>query len=188
MIRSNFTAELHCQYGRVGVVDTPISAHPIFSADQDGWLCTDDKRGESVSFKPIRFRFEFVRHETAPDRHFYYITCVDSWEFSGAKLDSNSNGWVGLYGTYILGRLNEELNPFYWIPVIWKIQCLQEWDGDIESAPDIEFYLRDRNGYRIAHAEAIYERNHPRLRHWFLNAGPNEGEILKFHLHEIKLE
>ncbi|MGE8305150.1 MAG: hypothetical protein ACN6PW_11905 [Pseudomonas kermanshahensis] len=41
MIRSTFTAALHCQYGQVGVIDTPSWAHPFFSADQDGWLCTD---------------------------------------------------------------------------------------------------------------------------------------------------
>lgn len=188
MLQRTFTAELHCQHGRVGVVETPLAAHPLYSADQDGWLCTEDHRGETVSFKPIVFQFLFI--EKKHDRVHYRIHCANTWEYAGARLENNKNGWLGLYGTHVAGRIIDALNPVNLLPSlkpIWKVETLQAWDGDIQSAEDVEFYLRDRHGYRVALIENIYARNNPRLHHWFLNAGTMDGEILRFHLHDIKV-
>ncbi|WP_191833295.1 hypothetical protein [Pseudomonas fluorescens] len=188
MIRSTFTAELHCQYGQVGVIDTPLSAHPIFSADQDGWLCTEALRGETASFKPVIFEFTFIKE--TENRIHYTINCADTWDFAGARLEQNRNGWLGLYGTYVIGRVADALNPANLLPPLqdqWKIETLQEWDGDVESAESIEFYLRDKHGHRVAQVLARYTRNKPPLRYWFLHAGDMDGEILRFCLRNIKV-
>ncbi|MDZ3993226.1 hypothetical protein [Pseudomonas sp. Teo4] len=188
MLQRTFTAELHCQYGRVGVVETPLAADPRFSADQEGWLCTEDRRGATLSFKPIVFQFLFI--EKKNDRIHYRVNCADTWQYAGARLEQNKNGWLGLYGTHVIGRVIDALNPANLLPAlqpIWKIETLQAWDGDIQNAENIAFYLRDRNGHRVAQVESIYRRSTPHLRHWFLNAGQMDGEILKFHLHNIKV-
>jgi len=188
MIRSNFTAELHCQHGRVGVVETPLAAHPIFSADQDGWLCTEGARGATASFKPIVFEFVFIEHKG--NRTLYRINCVNSWEYAGAKLEKNRNGWLGLYGTHVIGRLLDVLDPKNLVPQlqhVWKVETLQDWDGEMNSAESIEFYLRDKEGYRVAEVDAVYTRSKPKLRNGFLHAGDMKGEIMKFQLRNISL-
>lgn len=48
MIPANFTAQLHCQYGRIGVAHTQLQDHFVTSSDIDGWLCTQ----ENKHFKP----------------------------------------------------------------------------------------------------------------------------------------
>ncbi|AGZ36267.1 hypothetical protein C4Q28_08770 [Pseudomonas sp. SWI6] len=186
MLHRTFTAELHCQHGRVGVVETPLAAHPLYAADQDGWLCTEDYRGATLSFRPITFEFVFI--EEKHDRTLYRIQCADTWEYRGARLQQNKNGWLGLYGTHVAGRIIDALNPVNLLPTrqtIWKIETLQPWDGDIQSAENIEFYLRDKDGYRVAHIKSVYTRNKPHLHHWFLNAGNMDGEILRFQLRNI---
>lgn len=192
MIRSTFTAALHCQYGQVGVVDTPLWAHPFFSADQDGWLCTDYKRGDSVSFRPIEFTFTFI--EAANNRLHYKINCTTGVKFLSGRLEQNSNGWLGLYGYAWGDDLANCIFPpslLARLPALqdtWKMELLGPWDGDLESAENVEFYLRDEKGHRVAQVESRYSRNRPPLRHWFLHAGNKAGDILRFHLHDIKVE
>ncbi|MCX2687598.1 hypothetical protein OO306_18865 [Pseudomonas sp. DCB_AW] len=191
MIRSTFTAALHCQYGQVGVVDTPRWAHPLFSADQDGWLCTDDKRGFTASFKPIEFTFTFVN--ATNNRLYYRINSATGPTFLSGRLEQNSNGWLGMYGYAWGDDLANCIFPpslLARLPALqdmWKMELLDAWDGDLESAEHVEFYLRDEKGHRVAQVEARYTRNKPPLRHWFLHAGNKAGEILRFHLRNIKV-
>ncbi|MNN68488.1 hypothetical protein D3C81_1842020 [compost metagenome] len=90
----------------------------------------------------------------------------------------------------MIGRLVDKLDPINALPSHqdqWKIETLQEWDGDVESAESIEFYLRDKHGHRVAQVLARYTRNKPPLRYWFLHAGEMDGEILRFFLRNIKV-
>ena len=190
MIHSTFTAELHCQHGRVGVVDTPIYAHPLFSLDQDGWLCTEDQRGDSPSFMPVTFEFRFVKQ--SGDRIYYTIHGADTWEYFGSRLQKNDNGWLGLYASHILGRITGWSPPAIFGLALsgqqqWKIQTLDAWDGNLDNIEDIHFYLRDSEGHRVALAKDIYTRENIKYHHWFLNAGDKEGEILLFTPKNIKL-
>ncbi|MBC3501621.1 hypothetical protein HU761_09340 [Pseudomonas sp. SWRI59] len=191
MIRSTFTAELHSQFGRIGVVDTPYWAYPPFAANQDGWLCTDDERGDSVSFKPLTFKFTFIE-ETA-NRLIYRINSTADAKFNNARLEQNSNGWLGMYGYGLTYELTSGLNPSALLnkaPFFqdqWKIELLDKWDGNLTGAEDVEFYLRDKDGHRVSQVMSVYKDRFETLRHWFLHAGTKDGTILKFHLHAIKV-
>lgn len=189
MFPTTFTAELHCQHGRVGVVETPIYVHPAFSIDQDGWLCTEDQRGDTPSFLPIRFLFKFVKK--SGNRLHYQINGAETWKYFGSILRQNKKGWLGLYASHVMGRLLEWSPPSVIDKAFndqaqWKIELLQEWDGSLESAGNIPFYLRDASGYRVALVKAIYDREKPVRHNWFLNAGEKDGEILVFHLKDIQ--
>lgn len=184
MILANFTAELHCQHGQVGIADTSFSDNPITSADEDGWLCTRNKRSDKDGFKAVAF--EFVFREQTRDRIHYTINCANEWDYKGAKLERNSNGWLGLYGTHVAGRFIEALNPANLLgrQDFWKIAIPQEWDGDVNSAETIEFHLRDRHGHRVSQARSSFDG----LSHgWYLNAGDKQGELLTFTLRNIVL-
>ncbi|MDF9616653.1 hypothetical protein P5705_03255 [Pseudomonas entomophila] len=184
MIRSNFTAELHCQHGQVVVVDTAFADHLFTSADEDGWLSTE--RAKPTGFKRVDFSFQFIKHEG--DRTHYFITCAQSWDYAGARLEQNKNGWLGLYGTHVIGRIIDAINPSNLLrPTdFWKIETLQPWDGDVQSAQNIEFYLRDKYGHRVS--QALPSSETITLSHdTFLNAGKHKGEILKFKLRNIQL-
>ncbi|AGA74670.1 hypothetical protein CXG50_23760 [Pseudomonas plecoglossicida] len=190
MIQANFTAELHCQHGQVGVVDTPLYVHPLFSLDQDGWLCTEHQRGDSPSFKPITFAFRFLKHQG--ERTHYAINGAETWEYFGSSLERNRNGWVGFYATHIVGRIigNANLAEAFYEAIEgkgqWKIETLSPWDGRLETAEEVPFYLRDLNGYRVALARSTYTRDKVKRHYWFLNASTKEGEILVFNLKNIK--
>ncbi|MBV4490518.1 hypothetical protein [Pseudomonas oryzicola] len=190
MIQANFTAELHCQHGQVGVVETPLYIHPLFSLDQDGWLCTEHQRGDTPSFKPITFMFRFLKHKG--DRIHYAINGAQTWEYFGSSLQRNRNGWVGLYATHILGRIIDSALPPNIIEEAyhgrgqWKIETLEPWDGQLETAEDVPFYLRDIDGYRVALARSVYTRDKVKRHYWFLNASSKEGEILVFKLKNIQ--
>lgn len=183
MIHSNFTAELHCRYGQVGVADTSFSEHPINSAAQDGWLCTRKQRPDKNGFKAVAFDFVFI--EKTANRVHYHINCADAWDYSGASLERNSNGWLGLYGTHVVGRLIDAINPanLFGDREHWKIETLQEWDGDLQSAEGIEFYLRDQDGHRVAQVGT--RKDEMGLGHYFLNSTKGGGEILTFTLRNI---
>lgn len=88
MINANFTAELHCRYGQIGVADTSFSEHFITSADEDGWLCAQSWRpkGREKAFKAVRFAFSFI--EQAGGRAHYYINCIDNWDYKGPGLNA----------------------------------------------------------------------------------------------------
>ncbi|MEC4559797.1 hypothetical protein [Pseudomonas inefficax] len=187
MIQHDFTAELHCKYGQIGVVETPIYVHPLFSLDQDGWLCTEDQRGDTVSFKPLTFTFRFIRN--TGDRVHYNIYGAQTWEYFGASMKKNRNGWLGLYATHILGRAIGAYDTFESLvdnQGQWKIEALDTWDGDLQSVESVPFYLRDQNGYRVALSKSTYIREYIKKHYWFLNAGTKEGEILTFHLKNVK--
>lgn len=186
MIRSKFTAELHCQRGRVGVADTDFRIRDRASFDQDGWLCTEDSRDVAREFKPVRFRFTFIKEES--NRLHYYINAADTWIYKDSRLEQNKKGWLGLYGTGVLGRIIDAINPTSFLPQQqWKIETLQQWDGRMETLADIEFYLRNRHGYRVAERLSIYTLSTPTLYNRFLHAGQEDGEILKFHLHNVEV-
>ncbi|ANY88731.1 MULTISPECIES: hypothetical protein [Pseudomonas] len=182
MITASFTAELHCQYGRIGVAHTQLEDHFVTSADIDGWLCTQ----ESKHFKPMRFLFTFQRQTQT--RTYYRITCADSWQYRGAELRQNNNGWLGVYGTHVVGRMLDALNPINLLPsTTWKIDMLDAWNGDPNSAAHKDFYLRNSDGFRVArstlnpHREAVLNGGS------FLNASSREGDVLVCRLSNIEL-
>ena len=183
MIKSNFTAELHCKYGQVVIADTSILMPFIVSNDQDGWLRTEHNGGD---FKRVAFYFEYLRY--ADDRSYYKISCDQHWDYAGSRLGRNSNGWLGLYGTHVVGRIIDTVNPVTLLgePDHWKIETLQPWDGDSASAESIPFYLRDSDGHRVAHtspsAGTFTTTKMP-----FLNASSLPGEVLEFNLRNIQL-
>ncbi|MNC64748.1 hypothetical protein D3C75_1149780 [compost metagenome] len=90
------------------------------------------------------------------------------------------------------GRVRDALNaphPYNLLRTrpYWKIETLQPWDGTVESAGFIPFYLRDMNGYRVA--ESLSD-NVPVLdlgRQYYLNAGERTGDVLEFFLSDIQL-
>jgi len=188
MLHNSFTAELHCQYGRVGVVETPVYVHPLFSLDQDGWLCTEDQR-DPASFKPVTFHFKFIKQ--SGDRLHYDITGEDTWQYFGSKLRKNANGWLGLYASHVVGRVVAYSTPLLYRQVFggqeWKIQALDEWDGNFDDVEQIRFYIRDSEGHRIALAKEVYTRDKEKIHHWFLNAGNKDGELLVFTFKNIQL-
>lgn len=189
MIRANFTAELHCNYGQVVIADTSFSAHPFTSADEDGWLCTEQSRdcaAKKGEFKRAAFDFAFI--EQKDNRTYYQISCGQHWDYAGSRLERNNNGWLGLYATSVVGRIIDSVNLANLTRAAdhWKIETLQPWDGDLGSAESIGFYLRDRFGYRVAHTRpdpnSVALTNQP-----FLNASERPGEVLQFNLRNIKL-
>jgi hypothetical protein len=189
MIRANFTAELHCKYGQVVIADRSFGAHPFTSADEDGWLCTELGRNTPANkgeFKRVAFDFEYLKHDE--NRTYYNITCGQHWDYAGSRLERNSNGWLGLYGTNVVGRIIDSVNLANLVRPAdhWKIETLQPWDGNSASAENIAFYLRDRFGYRVAHTrprlDTIALTYNP-----FLNASELEGEVLEFNLRNIEL-
>lgn len=185
MIQKNFTAELHCQYGQVMVADTSASHHPFSSLDEDGWLCLEQGRRKEDGLKPVTFHFSFIREET--NRTLYAITCVNTWNYAYSRLKRNSNGWLGLYGTHVVGRLIDaiDITRLFTSPDIWKIETLEQWDGDIASAANVSFWLRDAEGHRVAlsfaGSDSLSQRN-------FLNASAKDGKILTFNFHNIHIE
>lgn len=181
MIRSNFTAELHSQHGQVSVssygrIGTPTEVLLPLSGFTNGWL----SHGDGPNYTPMRFHFEYVRSEE--NRILYQITAGETVEFKGARLDKSNDDYLGLYGTGIVGRVTDALNPANLVSDTlnqryWKVEPLAEWNGDVNSADTIDFYLRDKLGYRVAVADNKQ-----------LYAGPAEGEILRFKLRNIKVE
>lgn len=187
MIHANFTAELHCSHGQIGVADTDEFNNPTFQEDQDGWLCAHDSRPPRFGFKPVLFAFQFIKQEV--ERSYYYIYAANNWDYRGARLEQNKNGWLGLYGTHVAGRIIDAFNPVNLLRIqdAWKIQTLQPWDGDPATAEGIEFHLRDRNGHRVSEVgEQRYYRGYQHT-FLFLHAGDREGEILKFTLRNVTL-
>jgi hypothetical protein len=189
MIRANFTAELYTRFGRVGVSDTSVDylgPLAINSAKHEGWLCTEaglNLPNPILEFFPLRFHFQYVKEE--PSRTYYFISGTDSVAYSGSRLEQSKNGWLGMYGTHLVGRVTDALNPANLLDNfsdkhLWKIETLQEWDGEVASARGIEFYLRDSQGHRVAQVAECA--------HSYLHAGDLDGEILKFQLHNIRLE
>lgn len=151
MIRSSFTAELHCQHGRVGITD-------------DGWLCPEDKKAHSDEITHVVFDFIFLKQ--IEDRIHYRINCANTFDYIGARLEQDSNGWLGLYSTGIIGRITDALNPANLIPQRqqqWKVEILQPWDETIENAEHVEFYLRDHLGHRVALIDSTTDLDTPAL-------------------------
>jgi hypothetical protein len=196
MIHSNFTAELHCQHGRVGVAATGYYDSP-FSPLSQGWLCPDEKQADTAYLTPVVFDFTFI--EQRGDRIHYHINCSDTFDYAGARLAQDNSGWLCLYGMSVAGRIWNALNPANLFPQSqpeWKFELLQPWDGDIESIEEVEFYLRNRHGYRIALVDSHHvdtsaprwalEKQPRTYEHWYLHAGTKDGEILRFCLRNVK--
>lgn len=139
MSTSNFTAQLHYYDGQIGVVDS-------LDPSQDGWLCTrlHDK------FRGVRFAFTFI---DADDRgRSYRISAAEGWAYEGALVQSNGNGWVGLYGLGVVGRIMEALAAARNLgeAADWRMETLTEWDGDMKTAENVEFHLLDKHGQAMA--------------------------------------
>lgn len=155
MIRSDFIAELHCSYGQVGIADThliPTLGSVFNELTQDGWLCARKGRPGN-GFEPIVFKFEYLE-ETA-DRIHYQIKCRSPASDGWARLEQGLDGWLGLYGTNLIGAATDLLDPPRLLDRLqgsnfWKIETLQEWDGELASAEAVDFYLRDAQGYRVS--------------------------------------
>lgn len=138
MTTSNFTAHMTYDYGQVGVVDS-------LDPSQDGWLCNHlhDK------FRPLRFAFTLI--STDDRTRSYRISAAEGWAYVGALVQSNNNGWVGLYGLGVVGRIMESLAAARGLgeAADWRMETLTEWDGDLKSAENMEFHLLDKHGQAI---------------------------------------
>ncbi|AZL69904.1 MULTISPECIES: hypothetical protein [Pseudomonas] len=195
MLRTRFTAELHCKYGQI-VCDNATSDVFGFEID-DGWLCAKGTRTENTCI-PLRFEFTFL--EEKKNRLHYQIHAADTWQYIGATLEQNENGWLGMYATHAVGRILHALNPANLLrsQPYWKIELLQDWDGTAEKVEGVEFYLRDAKGHRVGQTmhQAIRTELAEDIDDFvvkgqaflpFLQANGREGEVLKFHLRKIKL-
>ncbi|HDS1680133.1 TPA: hypothetical protein QEM39_001644 [Pseudomonas putida] len=186
MIRSHFTAELHSQHGHVGVIETsagvPLIYAPLENEDS-GWLCHNQPE-RIGTFVPVRFQFQFLK---ATDNYVHYsLTATGAGAYEGARLEANKFDWLGLYGTHTLGTIVDALNPVKLLERhYWKVEPLQDWDGEVTSAASVDFNLRDRHGYRVC--EAMNDPLIGSIKGKFLRAGDNDGEILTFRLHDIQL-
>lgn len=183
MILSDFVAELHCQHGQVGVATTTFGDNPIKSAGEDGWLCTKAARPDEARFDPVAFHFQFL--EQKGDRIHYNISCAEGWAYKGALLAQNSDGWVGLYGTHVVGRIVDALSPASLFNGVfnssfWKIDTHGEWDGTVEGAEKVSFYLRDTEGYIVHQARSQYSG-------YYVRARASGGDHLTFNLRNIQL-
>lgn len=183
MLTSNFTAELHCQCGQVGAANTDEFHNPTFAEDQDGWLCTRNTRPNRYGFEPLLFNFHFLEYKE--QRYYYHINCANSLDFKWARVEQNRNGWLGLYGTHVIGRIIDAVNPvnLFTSQNRWKIEPLETWDT---SAEGITFHLRDEAGHRVTLVEEQRYYKGEKRAFYFLHAGAREGEILKFHLRNIQ--
>ncbi|RAS31649.1 MULTISPECIES: hypothetical protein [unclassified Pseudomonas] len=187
MIRSNFTAELHSQHGQVlvtsyGTLGTKSEVLLPLTGFTNGWLCHHP--GKRNNLIPMKFHFEYIRSEE--NRVIYQITAGETLEFKWARLDKDNADRLGLYGTGLIGRITDNLSPVNVVKNTldlhyWKVQPLEEWDGDINSADKIDFYLRDKYGYRVAVANDRANTKN-------LYAGSADGEILRFRLRNIEVE
>lgn len=185
MINRNFTAELHCSYGQVVIADASFSDYPFTSLDEDGWLCTEIAREKyaKVGFKHVAFDFTFRRQDE--HRWIYTIRGAQDCDYAGARLCRNRNGWLGLYGSNVVGKIINKLPPdSFFGQDEWKLQPLMDWDGDMKSAESIPFYIRDSFGHRVARTWTSASNQRP-VR--FLNASERTGEVLTFQLRNIQL-
>lgn len=186
MIHRNFTAELHCRHGQVGTSRWLSPSKPDGETEREGWLLTEAAYQHPLStFVPLTFHFEYLKEKQTATRSHYRISClnnftVSSFEYAGARMEQNYKGWLGLYGTGLLGKAIDSITRPLLGPgeSLWKIETLTNWDGNPNSAPNIPFYLRDALGHRVS-----------QLKIWggaYLNAGELNGEILEFRLQNIQ--
>ncbi|NQD77694.1 hypothetical protein [Pseudomonas sp. CM27] len=205
MLKADFTAELHREGGGQVVVASPSlfskkgkMFNPEGLVDDEGWLCIDAERDEYKftrgEYRPIVFKFNYIKEEGkgVGKRTLYSISCKSGWEYDGARLERNARGWLGLYGTGVIGRITDAVTnyPLHLAGLgdYWKIETLQDWDGDLRSAEDVPFYLRDKHGHRVALATPDDAAVDLSTRHdRYLNAGETPGDILKFNLRNINL-
>lgn len=194
MLHSSFTAQLNCQHGQIGVthhngVDNKfIIEDPQQSLGRDGWLCAQ-KTWSKKDFLPLLFKFDYARH--THNRIYYHISGAGDWKYDGSTLDQSANGWLGLYGTGTTGRLVDLIGQVKGATGpsernIWKIECLQQWDGNFDSLHEIDFYLRDAKGHRVSNTPYTNTKNGVTVKS--LHAGGLEGELLTFRLHNVKKE
>ncbi|QXH34447.1 hypothetical protein [Pseudomonas muyukensis] len=180
MIQRDFTAELHCQYGQIVVTSVPSSEDDgIQHALRKNWLVVD-QGNDPAWFRRLTFHFKYLKTDGA--RHHYQIEIAEPSSIKRQRLEKSTNNWLKFYDHLALGNtahlsfLNLTARRQY-----WKIQVLGEWDGDMASAQQVEFYLRDAAVYRVANTySALYD-------YFGLHAGPDDGDILKFHLRNITL-
>ena len=198
MIKADFTAELHCEGAGQVVVADASWYDPAMRLDDQGWLCAENDREDdeltSGQFLRIKFDFEYLRMErgSAGERAIYNIKCNNRWNYAGARLERNARGWLGLYGTGWTGRVTDAVTnlPLHLAGFgdYWKIETLRDWNGNVESADSIPFYLRDKHGHRVARAkskDASVDLSLNQAR--FLNSGETPGEIVTFYLKNIQL-
>ncbi|MBF8700127.1 hypothetical protein [Pseudomonas putida] len=192
MIKADFTAELHTHAGRVVVAESSIGQHPFTWLDEDGWLCVDNHRNKHARDEIGRIAFDFTYIKSEKGRDLYYISCNNHWKFAGARLEQNPRGWLGLYGTGVIGRVTDAVANFKpqlaGLGDYWKIDAFDDWDGDLRSAEEIPFYLRDKHGHRVASTRPEDASTDLSLTFdRFLNASATPGQILTFYLKNIRL-
>lgn len=180
MIRQNFTAELHCQYGQIVVKNAPLEPFipTHFETLKEGWLIIDKGNNPKYYYR-LPFEFEYLK--TEENRHHYHIACAEGLEFKWARLEQSRNGWLGLYATSLLGRLADVMNPanLFTKKTVWTIEPLDRWNGDISNVEQIEFYLRNEQDHRVANSYSESEN------YWGLRASALGGDILKLRLRNI---
>ena len=192
MIKADFTAELYAYGSQVVVVENLPGENPATWADEDGWLCLEAHRDKHSrnGIERISFDFKYIKSEEG--RVLYYISCNNSWKYAGARLEQNPRGWLGLYGTGVIGRVTDVVTnlPLHLVGLgdYWKLETLRPWDGDVQSAHTIPFFLRDKHGHRVASTRPADAPLDLSLTHdKYLNASGTPGEVLTFNLRNIQL-
>ncbi|MFF7106884.1 hypothetical protein [Pseudomonas sichuanensis] len=179
MIPRHFSAELHCQFGQIVVFNAP--SQPPEHMPLNGWLVID-KGNHPNWFKRVAFDFRYLKSEGG--RQLYHVESARRSAYESNRLEQSINGWLGLYSHYAVG------NTAYLAPGIghikrqpfWKIEALAEWDGDLTKIEQVEFYMRDKDGYRVSNAYSQF------YDYYGLHAGTRDGDILKFKLRNITLK
>lgn len=140
MSPTKFTAALGSDQGTIGVVDSTLDPR------LDGWLCN----GGHKLFRPMRFTFT-LRGEHNGEKS-CHISAAEGWAYTGALIQTSLTGWVGLYGLGVVGRLVDYVlaaNSRGPDPR-WRIRTLTDWDGDLKTLENVEFYLLDRSGQAMS--------------------------------------
>jgi len=200
MIRANFTASLTSNQGDIGISDTSLPVTGITTGlDIDGWLCA---RNEFISegpllsahgvirFLPITFKFQYTNDERGHPR---YTISADNGNFAytGARLEVNRNGWLGLYSTHLAGRIVDSLSPFPGVSQLrtnsWRIEALEEWDGSMDNVENIDFHLYNYNALPIKLDIQKYVHEGFRSTVPFLRTANAGSGSLMFRLRDIKL-
>lgn len=204
MIRANFTASLTSNQGDIGISDTSLFVSGIKTGlDIDGWLCA---RNEFISegpvllahgvirFLPITFRFQYRKDEHGHPRYTISADIGDIGDFAyaGARLEVNRNGWLGLYSTHLGGRIIDSLSPVPSASQLlgtdtWRIEALEEWNGNMDNVENIDFHLFNSNTLPITLDIQEYVHEGFKSTVPFLRTANAGSESLMFRLRDIKL-
>lgn len=187
MKATKFTAELAYDQGTIGIVDSTLNPR------QDGWLCPRKHK----QYSPMRFTFTLQDERNG--KRFYHIHAAEGWAYTGAMVQTSLNGWVGLYGLGVVGRLVDYVTAVNHrgVDPRWQIQALTDWDGDLKTLENVELHLLDRYGQAMSIESYVHESvtptgigklpttSHTRAYYVSVNKGAQDRKI-RFKLRDIR--